>query len=85
MKWKNTKVHMAQKGEHTWDLILQYHRCPKCGYIIESRQDYEYHLGKYQKDLECSRCHNRFTLTKQTKPTFGPLFGEAEHPEFTWE
>lgn len=63
------------KGNHTWDIIIQYHRCPKCGVIMESRLDYEYRLGKYQKDLECERCGHRFTLTKKTKPTFGPLWG----------
>jgi hypothetical protein len=76
---------MTQKGTHTWDLVIKYHRCHKCGYIIESRQDFEYRLGKYQKDIKCERCGNSYTLTRQTDPTFGPLFGEPEHPEFHWE
>lgn len=76
---------MSQKGTHTWDLILQYHQCPKCGYIIESRKGYDYRLGKYQKDLECERCHHIFTVTKNTKPTFGPLIGEAQPVEVDWK
>lgn len=75
---------MTQKGPHTWDLIVQYHRCPKCGFVMESRTDYEYRLGKYQKDIECERCGNRFTLTKRTRPSMGPLFGEGDHVEVEW-
>ncbi|MBA3957838.1 MAG: hypothetical protein H0X51_05525 [Parachlamydiaceae bacterium] len=75
---------MTQKGTHTWDLVVHYHKCPECGYIIESRQDYHYQLGKYIKELECSRCHKHFTVQKPSKPRFGPLLGEPEHPEFDW-
>lgn len=75
---------MPQKGNHTWDLIVQYHRCPKCGLIIESRNDYEYRLGKYEKDLECPRCKHLFTETKQRKPSFGPLIGEPQPKEVDW-
>lgn len=76
---------MTQKGAHTWDIILQYHRCPKCGNIIESREDYQYILGKYQKEVECDRCHHVFTLIKNVKPTFGPLIGEPEPVEIDWK
>ncbi len=75
---------MTQKGTHTWDLILQYHRCPKCGYIIESREDYLYRLGKYVKDVECSQCHEQFSLIKPVKPHFGPLLGDDEVVEWDW-
>lgn len=75
---------MTQKGEHTWDIVIRYHRCPKCGYIMENREDYHYRLGKYQKDLVCNRCGTAFTETKKARHTFGPLFGEGDHPEFTW-
>ena len=64
-----------QKGNHTWDMIIQYHRCPKCGAIIESRFDFEYRLGKYVKDITCDKCNHCFTITKKIKPTFGPLWG----------
>ena len=64
-----------QKGNHTWDIITQYHKCPKCGSILESRFDYEYRLGKYEKDLICDQCGHHFTLIKKTKPAFGPLWG----------
>ena len=75
---------MAQKGEHTWDMIFHYHRCPECGFIIESREDYEYRLGHYVKTLDCPRCHGSFTLEKETKPTFGPLIGEPQPVEWDW-
>lgn len=75
---------MAQKGSHTWDLHLQYHRCPKCGYILESRSDFENRFGKYIKELICNRCQHHFTLTKEVKPTFGPLTGNPQPVEFDW-
>ena len=75
---------MSQKGSHTWDMILQYHRCPHCGHIMESREDFHYRLGKHVKDLECPKCHSQFTLTKTGKPGFGPLFGDAEVVEWDW-
>ncbi len=64
-----------QHGDHTWDIIIKYHRCPKCGTIIEDRFDYEYRLGKYQKDLFCEVCEHHFTVTKPTRPAIGPLWG----------
>ncbi len=73
-----------QKGSHTWDLVLQYHQCPHCGWIIESREDYHYRLGHDVKDLVCSKCHHQFTLIKTRKPRFGPLFGTAEVAEWDW-
>ena len=76
---------MTQKGTHTWDLILHYHRCPTCGYIIESREDYQYRMGQYRKRLECGRCHHRFILIKKGHMTLGPLIGEAEPVEVTWD
>jgi hypothetical protein len=75
---------MTQKGLHTWDLNLHYHRCPRCGFIIESREDYQYRMGVYLKDLQCSRCQLRFTITKPSEPTFGPLIGDAEPVEMEW-
>lgn len=75
---------MTQKGTHTWDLILHYHSCPECGKILESRQDYIYRNGTYQKKIICDRCGHSFTVTKPTHPTFGPLIGEPQHPEMDW-
>lgn len=66
---------MSQKGPHTWDIITQYHRCPECGYIMESRADFEYVLGRMEKELECPRCTHRFRITKPRPSTFGPLLG----------
>ena len=66
--------HIREKGSHTWDIFLYYHACPKCGKVFENRENYEYCLGKYQKELECCRCRYRFTETKMTRHTFGSLF-----------
>lgn len=51
--------------EHTWDIILDYQRCPKCGNITESRNKYIYQLGLYQKDVTCNHCGNVFIVTKK--------------------
>lgn len=75
---------MNRSGTHTWNLYTRYHACPECGFIIESRQDFEQRLTTYEKDLECPRCHHEFTLLKKTKPTFGPLTGEPQPVEFDW-
>jgi len=75
---------MREKGTHTWDLYLTYHRCPKCGLIFENRENYIYRLGKYQKDLVCPRCANAYTLTKNQRLRFGPFFGDSSKPEFDW-
>ncbi len=76
---------MKQKGEHTWPLYVRYHQCPKCGAIIENREEYQYVLGHYQKELDCPRCHNHFTLFEKSRPTFGPLIGDPQPPEFNWQ
>lgn len=75
---------MPQKGEHTWDLIYHYHRCPKCGKVIESREDFVYRLGKYQKEVVCERCQFRFLVTKERAPTIGPLIGDPQPAETEW-
>lgn len=75
---------MTQKGTHTWDLVIDYHLCPQCGNIIESREKYHYVLGKYQKEIDCDRCRHHFTTFKNSKPSFGPLIGEPQPPEMDW-
>lgn len=72
------------KGDHTWPLYVHYHACPKCGFIIESREDYRYVMGKYKKELQCPRCNNSFKEIKPTTPTFGPLIGTPQPSEFDW-
>ncbi len=72
-------------SSHTWKLYVKYHKCPKCGYIIESRDDYRYEMGKYLKDLECLRCKHHFVEMKDPPPRMAPLLGEAEHVEWDWE
>lgn len=75
---------MGQKGKHTWDIHITYHRCPSCGYVFEDRGVYEYVLGKYIKNLECARCGKTYTIDNANKPTLGPLFGEPAAPEVEW-
>lgn len=70
---------------HTWELNLYYHKCPKCGKIIECRKDYVYTEGHYIKELQCPRCHHCFSLTKEkTERPIGPIFGKPPKPEFDW-
>ncbi len=76
---------MTQKGTHTWDLYIHYHRCPNCGYIMESRQDFEKRANKYVKDLVCSRCQKPFSVLKEEKPTWGPLTGDPQPIDFEWD
>ncbi len=75
---------MTQKGTHTWNIIIHYHRCPSCGKIIESRDDYVYEAGKQHKDLVCPRCLRGFTAVKRAPLRFGPLLGQEEHVEWDW-
>lgn len=76
---------MTQKGAHTWDLVIDYQRCPKCGFIIESREEFHYQMGSWVKEISCDRCGNVFTVTNNHKPTFGPLIGTPQPPEITWD
>lgn len=64
-----------QHGNHTWDLVLHYYRCPKCGYILENRDKFEPYFNRLQKQVTCSRCQHLFIVTQKTKPRFGPLLG----------
>lgn len=66
---------VSSKGNHTWDIVIEYHRCPECGFINESRDKYHYQLGEYLKDVACVRCGFRFTVKKERQPKFGPLLG----------
>lgn len=75
---------MGQKGAHTWTIVVDYHRCPACGYILECRDDFEYRLGVYQKDLICGRCRHHFTVAKKSKPTLGPFIGNPYPKEVDW-
>lgn len=75
---------MSQSA-HTWNLIVRYHACPQCGYIIESRVDYHYRLGDWIKNLTCPRCQHAFTIKKNYRPKFGPLIGNPQPKEIDWE
>jgi uncharacterized C2H2 Zn-finger protein len=75
---------MSQRGRHTWDILIMYHRCPKCGFVFENREAYQYVLGKYLKQLRCPRCGKEYTLEENRRAAIGPLFGEAPPPEVEW-
>lgn len=76
---------MTQKGEHTWDLVLDYQRCQKCGRIIENREEFRYEMGSWVKDVSCDHCGHAFTVIDKPKPAFGPLIGTPQPPEIFWE
>lgn len=76
---------MTQKGEHTWDLVIDYQRCPKCGFINEDRQEYHYEMGSWIKEIHCDRCSHVFAVQDNRTLTFGPLLGRPQPPEITWD
>jgi rubredoxin len=65
-------------GNHTWEFLLHYYRCPKCGYVIEDRNKYERRMRLLQKEVYCNRCQYEFTVTKKKMPTFGPLLSQED-------
>jgi DNA-directed RNA polymerase subunit RPC12/RpoP len=69
---------MTQKGKHTWDLYTRYYRCPKCGWIIEDRQD------KSEKEITCSRCNHLFFVKKTSKKSWIPIFTDPQPLEWDW-
>jgi uncharacterized C2H2 Zn-finger protein len=72
------------QGDHTWDIIVDYHRCPACGFIQESRQPYAVEGDILVKQLTCERCDGVFKATKARKKSFAPLFGSRQPAEFDW-
>lgn len=75
---------MRQRGNHTWEIVIEYHRCPKCQAIIESRIGYSYQLGKYQKEVDCLRCGHHFVAVKAREASIGPLIGDPQPIETEW-
>ncbi len=74
-----------QRGEHTWNLFLHYCSCPQCGFVMESRNDYEAGgAGVFQKNLSCHRCGCHFTIKKVSHAAMGPLIGKGEPIEVEW-
>jgi hypothetical protein len=71
-------------GKHTWEIIIQYHECPHCGYVFESRTKWARQGKEETKNLTCPRCKKDFTLTRKYTGPIGPLFGEPPKPEFDW-
>lgn len=63
------------EGSHTWDIVVEYHKCPECETVIENRNRYEKRHDKWQLEIDCTRCDCTFTVTKKMRPTFGPLTG----------
>ena len=60
------------RGTHTCKITYHLHRCPKCGFINESRTDYYLDRdGMLAKHVECDRCGSEFFVTK--KPRRRPL------------
>jgi uncharacterized C2H2 Zn-finger protein len=74
---------MEKIGDHTWKLYIHYEKCPACGYIYESRQDYTYRMGKWVVELICPQCGKEYSLEK-ISTRLGPIFGEGSKPEIEW-
>lgn len=72
---------MSQKGNHTWDLEIEYYTCPKCEKIIENRESYHYRQGNYKKDVKCPFCKKDFTIVKQMN---AGIVGGPQKPEMDW-
>lgn len=64
-------------GTHTWPLFTSYERCPHCGFIAQSRSDYETHGDKQVKHLACDRCHGSWSDEKPVHKGLFPLFGRG--------
>jgi uncharacterized C2H2 Zn-finger protein len=62
-------------GNHTWDLVLHYDCCPKCGYVFENREKFERRFTVLEKELACPRCFHTYKMTKKPRAAFGPLLG----------
>jgi hypothetical protein len=70
---------------HSFEIQVDYQRCPDCGFIIEDRKKYNYKMGKVQKKVHCDRCCKDFVIERGVKPTFGPLLGDlTSKPEVDW-
>jgi rubredoxin len=54
-------------GNHTWDSVINYYRCPACDYIVENRDPFELQLNLLKKDVTCPRCKHSFTVIKKTR------------------
>ncbi len=63
-----------QQNNHTHPLTWHYHRCPTCGFVQESRQDYrKQDGGLWTKKVHCQRCNEHY----QEKHTMAPIVGES--------
>ena len=72
----------STRATHTYKVVQQYHRCQDCGHIFESRQDFQYCMGEYVKQLECPCCKHSFQEVKGARKALGPLLGEMRcNPE----
>lgn len=61
-----------QLDNHTCPLVWEYHTCPKCKKITESRQAYKrFDDGSYRKKVACKKCHETFEVSKILKPLLG--------------
>lgn len=75
---------MVQKGSHTWELVWQYHLCPHCQHIIESRCDYTLNNNQLVKEITCPYCYQNFIEEKPLKRRSRSLFKSHEPVEWDW-
>ena len=74
---------MTQKGEHTWDLVVDYHRCPKCGYINESRVEYQQHKDYVNKRDHVFPLRREVYRLQKACEDFRPLLRQCYAPPST--
>lgn len=69
----------AARGTHDWDMHLEYHRCPSCGYIEECRKPYEARFERFEKDRQCGRCGYVYTVNRFRMLPQEPLLERSEN------
>lgn len=53
--------------DHTYDIHLDYVKCPQCDKIQENRQAYAESLQGMTKSLSCKYCQNEWIQVKKSK------------------
>lgn len=61
-----------QLDNHTCTMTWEYHECPKCHKITESRTEYKRcDSGVYRKKVSCKKCKETFEVEKKLPPMLG--------------
>lgn len=63
---------------HTWDILINYYKCPFCLTILENREHFQEKKDFYYKDFLCTECGKQFTVTKEKRRGYKPFFGQPK-------